>query len=83
MSKTRWELAVDSQKKVTKPIATLASAHQGVARGDPMYAIWAQSKVIRDMPKPLVYPNKWLTVMLFGAIQQTQLKKLSADGVGT
>lgn len=40
----------DLQKKKMKPTATLASAHHGVASGDPMYAICAQSKVIKDIP---------------------------------
>ena len=33
-----------------KPTAMLASAHHGVARGDPMYAIWAQSNVRTLIP---------------------------------
>ena len=64
----------DSQKKNTNPPATLASAHHGVARGLPRYAIWAQSNVTRLMPRPETYPNSWLTTILFGAIQQTQEK---------
>ncbi len=40
------------QKKNAKPTMILASAHQGVARGEPMYAICAQSKVMRDIPIP-------------------------------
>ena len=40
----------NSQKKKTMPNAMFASAHHGVARGEPMYAICAQSKVMRDMP---------------------------------
>ena len=39
-----------SQKKNTKPAATLASAHHGVASGEPIYAICAQSNVINDIP---------------------------------
>ena len=63
-----------SQKKNTMPAAMLSSAHQGVASGDPMYAIWLQSKVRIDIPRPETDPNSWLTTTLFGAIQQTQLK---------
>jgi hypothetical protein len=82
---------VTIQKNMTKPAPTLAAAHHGVAKGEPMYAICAQSNVIKDMPMPLhgaqhlkrcneaqstywLYPNIWLTGMLSGAIQQTQLK---------
>lgn len=42
----------NSQKKNTKPATMLASAHQGVARGDPMYAICDQSKVNKLIPMP-------------------------------
>lgn len=54
-------------------------AHQGVAKGEPIYAICAQSKVIIDIPRPELYPNNWLTTMLLGAIQQTQLNTLRAE----
>ena len=43
---------VRNQKKKRKPAATLASAHHGVTRGEPMNAIWAQSNVMSDMPIP-------------------------------
>ena len=43
-------MQLHSQKKNTKPAAMFASAHHGVASGEPMYAIWAQSNVIKDIP---------------------------------
>ena len=54
------------------PNAMFASAHHGVARGEPMYAICDQSKVTSDMPSPLTVPNSWFTTMLSGTIQHTQ-----------
>ena len=63
----------DLQKKKTMPNAMLAPAHHGVERGEPMYAIWDQSKVMRDIPRPETVPKSWLTTMLLGTIQQTQL----------
>lgn len=44
----------------------LASAHHGVARGEPMYAICAQSKVKMDIPRPDAVPNSWLTTTFSG-----------------
>ena len=71
-------IGVRNQKKKRKPAAMFASAHHGVASGEPIYAIWPQSKVIRDMPSPDVYPNNWLTVLLRGNIQVTHEKTESA-----
>ena len=42
-----------NQKKKRKPTAIFASAHHGVARGEPMYVICDQSNVMMDMPRPL------------------------------
>jgi len=39
------------------PPTTFAAAQKGVMRGDPMYEIWDQSKVIGSMPKPDLTPN--------------------------
>jgi len=52
----------------------LTCAHHGTTSGEPMYAIWPQSKVSPDMPRPDTTPKSWLTTTLLGAIQQTQLK---------
>ena len=65
-------IGVTIQKKNTNPIPTFASAHQGVANGLPIKAIWLQSNVTSDIPKPDVYPNNWLILIFLGAIQQTQ-----------
>lgn len=43
--------------KNKNPAATFASAHQGVASGEPMYAICDQSNVISDIPRPWMTPN--------------------------
>ena len=40
--KLTWRMGVRNQKKKTNPAMMLASAHQGVARGDPMYAIYSE-----------------------------------------
>jgi hypothetical protein len=34
-----------------------AIAHHGTIKGDPIYDIWAQSKVRQPMPKPDTTPN--------------------------
>jgi hypothetical protein len=42
---------------ITRPPTTFAAAHQGVRRGDPIYAICAQSKVMGNSPRPDATPN--------------------------
>ena len=49
-----------------------------MTNGLPTKEIIAQSNVKNPIPRPDWYPNNWLTTMLFGAIQHTQLKMLSA-----
>ena len=62
-----------NQKKNAIAAAMFACAHQGVARGEPMKVICAQSKVRTDIPSPEAVPKSWLTTMFSGAIQQIQL----------
>lgn len=45
------------QMTTTRPVTMLAAAHHGVSKGDPIYAIWAQSKVKGNMPRPEATPN--------------------------
>jgi hypothetical protein len=48
--------------------------YQGVARGETTNAIWAQSKVVTDMPMPRWYPKRAPMVALRGTIHVTHAK---------
>ena len=37
---------------ITSPPRMFMAAQNGVIKGEPMYAIWAQSKVMSDIPIP-------------------------------
>ena len=67
-----------NQKTKRNAKIVFTCAHQGMTSGLPMYAIMLQSNVKKPIPKPVEYPNSWLTTTLFGAIQQTQLNVLRA-----
>jgi hypothetical protein len=41
----------------TRPPTIFIAAQNGVTRGEPMYAIWAQSKVTGNKPSPDAVPN--------------------------
>ena len=45
-----------------------------MASGEPVYAIWAQSKEMPDIARPDTVPKSWLMTTWFGTIQQIQLK---------
>lgn len=67
-----------NQKKNAIDAAMFACAHHGVASGEPMNVICAQSNVSIDMPRPDAVPKSWFTTMSSGRIQQIQLKYDSA-----
>lgn len=50
------------------------AAQNGVIKGEPMYAICAQSKVTGNNPRPDEIPNRLATTTLFGANQVITLK---------
>lgn len=42
---------------IIRPAMTFAAAQKGVIKGDPIYEIWAQSKVKGNIPRPVATPN--------------------------
>jgi len=59
---------------ITSPPRMFMAAQNGVIKGEPMYAICAQSKVTGNNPRPDEIPNKLATTTLFGANQVITLK---------
>jgi hypothetical protein len=57
---------------ILKPV--FAAAHQGVGKGSIAKEIWPQSKESIPIAKPCLTPKIWLTLALFGAIQQAHEK---------
>jgi hypothetical protein len=70
-------IGVMIQKQTTRATTVLASDHQGVTKGLPMYEIMDQSKVRMPIPRPVDVPKSVFTTTLLGAIQQTQLNMLN------
>lgn len=49
---------------ISQPAKTFAWAQKGTTNGEPLYAIWLQSKVIGIKPSPVDMPKRLFTTML-------------------
>jgi hypothetical protein len=66
----------------TRPPTMFIAAQNGVTNGEPMYAIWAQSKVTGNRPRPDAVPNCKSLVILqsIERIVHTRLATITLRG---